>query len=172
MAVGRTIAATSIGLATLVTYLKPTPGGFFFTRLLNLFQANMYLLPGLIHAFKEDGGILSIAQGTGWIFNGPVSPQDKLMVLIASKWGSAKLVVSFFLYYLELHNNGEHSTVATIFLLIENLVQSIIVDGILNKKSGNSAPQAPGRFRETMMLTFGVVTLLLNIRRIIRCKTS
>jgi hypothetical protein len=163
MAVGRTIAATSIGLATLVTYFKP--GGFFFTRLLNLFQANMYLFPGLIHAFKEDGGILSIAQGNGWAFNGPVSHQDKLLILIASKWGSAKLVVSFFVYYLELHNNGEHSTVATTFLLIESLVQLIIVGGILKKHSVKVAPKAPGRFRDMIMLTVGVVILLLNVKR-------
>ena len=81
---------------------------------LHLFQAGQYLMPGLIHTFKEDGGILSIGAGLGYTFNGPVKRENHRLVLIASKWGSAKLLSAFFLYYLEMHNNGEHSTIGTL----------------------------------------------------------
>ena len=86
-------------------------------------------------------------------------------MLIASKWGSAKLLSAFFLYYLEMHNNGEHSTIGTLFVLIENLIQYVIVGSILGKKIGMGKSKAPGRFRDISMLVFGALILFLNRKR-------
>ena len=162
--VAQGLAASSLGIAAFLTYTNPVKG-FNITRFLNLFQAGQYLMPGLIHTFKEDGGILSIGAGLGYTFNGPVKREDHRLVLIASKWGSAKLLSAFFLYYLEMHNNGEHSTIGTLFVLIENLIQYVIVGSILGKKVGMDKSKAPGRFRDIGMLVFGAIILFLNRKR-------
>ena len=162
--VARRILAVAIAISGVLTYTWPNPRHNL-TRFLNFFQAGQYLLPGLIHTFKEDGGILSIAKGVGWTFHGPVKPQDKALVGIATKWGSATLMSSFFLYYLELCNNGEHSTMATVFVILENLIL-IIAKAFLGKLDMTAQfDKAPGRYRHLVVLITSMLTLLMNIRR-------
>ena len=163
-AVAKRILGVAVTSSCILTYLWPTPQHSL-TRFLNLFQAGQHLLPGLIHTFKEDGGILSIAKGVGWAFHGPVKPQDKALIGIATKWGSATLAVSFFLYYLEFCNNGEHSTVATVFVILENLIL-LVAKAFLGKfDMGAQFDKAPGRYRHLFVLVTGMITLLMNIRR-------
>ena len=71
---------------------------------------------------------------------------------IATKWGSATLMSSFFLYYLELCNNGEHSTMATVFVILENLIL-IIAKAFLGKLDMTAQfDKAPGRYRHLVVL--------------------
>ena len=162
--VARRILVIAITISGILTYTWPNPRHNL-TRFLNFFQAGQYLLPGLIHTFKEDGGILSIAKGVGWTFHGPVKPQDKALVGIATKWGSGQVMSSFFLYYLELCNNGEHSTMATVFVILENLVE-LVAKAFLGKLDMAARfDKAPGRYRHLIVLITSMLTLLMNIRR-------
>eukprot|EP00747_Dinoflagellata_sp_TGD_P188964 gnl/TRDRNA2_/TRDRNA2_48709_c0_seq1.p1 gnl/TRDRNA2_/TRDRNA2_48709_c0~~gnl/TRDRNA2_/TRDRNA2_48709_c0_seq1.p1 ORF type:complete len:185 (+),score=13.57 gnl/TRDRNA2_/TRDRNA2_48709_c0_seq1:70-624(+) len=169
-AVARALMLTSVGIALGFTGLGAAlkngqPEGAFgkLSRAMTMLCATSYIVPGSIHLWKEDGGALSIAQGVGWSFTGPVPDAMKPIVAMFATWGELKIVVGSLMVYTELCV-PQHIPAVNLFVFLSNL-NGYIRKLVGHKSLAQSFSLAPGRNRPDVMVRLSFVCFLLSCLR-------
>jgi hypothetical protein len=146
--VAKMIGLSVLGSATLLTWLHPRPSRTgTAARFVTLVSAAQWIVSGLVHAYKADGGSLSIAQGKGWhIPGGGIAPQQHTVISFFAIWGDLWLTLSGLQCWFEFTSPTESAVVVNGALLASALNQLVVLKWWLGKDHTKSAKQAPGRF--------------------------
>ena len=131
------------------------------SRFITLVLCGAYLVPGSVHRFKEDSGMLSIAQGKGWAFTGPI-PAEKLPAVMFSKmWGKGQILVGVLLAYIELFVPQQSAAVMGLHAVsaFHDLLSPIATAS--GGSGGLNLSKAPGRYRARGVAAISVLSFLL-----------
>ena len=130
------------------------------SRFLCLFVALLYIIPGCVHRFKHDAGILSIGEGKGWK-HVKIPPESVSSVMFAKMWGKQQMLIGALLVYIELWAQKHVSHVSGIVMVS---AWHDLLFGI--EKKGNQLMQkhkeAPGRHRSKVVAAFSTLGFLLS----------